>query len=689
MKFLFLILCFSLASNVQAQSFKVLSHSEFKKLSKQQQIEYIKEFAKRMSIKPKTPGRSTSNIKTSFYQMVLSEMIGLPMAHAEDENPYAQEARIKREQAEAEREANRARAEAEREALDKRASAGGVHAEYLENQKKRAKEQAEIQDRSKSLIVDDNERARLETNKISLEGKQDDEKRAIKEKLEVLNQRVEEKQRAVKANDDKINETQARIIKLEQDNITATSYVDGDDVQKVVEKNNREINKLNDRLESLRERDGELKADINGLKQDNQSLSQSLRSPELQKTVKENTEKLANMDKLMAEKNQALAKLAELNKKATEDAAKIAAQKKELDELQDKREYLKKLRDQSKDDPRKVTDLTNQMDSIDKVIKEKEGKIAEAQKDARIQSFSIRNLALKTGVEVTIDENHNPKVIKPKGKVTDEEQKPANPFARNPAIKGPLPEKQKNAAQEICSKNPVPSGYEAVCHELKKQGLLTDKATPPKDQPAAKPEVDTAKPAPQTPTTAAVPEKKNDSKADPKEDKPKDAKEPADYCPNAGFIVPLEDANTNLCPAITDAAKGNYVGKLTEGPAAKASCPNEKFGKGQTVMCYPLLYGLTKENDALCVTPSSNASERCFNEAKNRNTFEKAVEIASANPDAYNHYYNIYQKMCMTNVTKHARRTDTLATCKALGEVWQNNKEVKIPNQTEKPGAAK
>ncbi len=70
------------AAQAESPNFKVLTPEEYKKLSKPQQIEYIKEFAKRMGTSKRKPARSSNYEQPSKLQTVLADILGLPMASA-------------------------------------------------------------------------------------------------------------------------------------------------------------------------------------------------------------------------------------------------------------------------------------------------------------------------------------------------------------------------------------------------------------------------------------------------------------------------------------------------------------------------------------------------------------------------------------------------------------------------------
>lgn len=613
MKIMSLISCFLfVAATSHAQDFKVLKYNEFKKLSKEQKIEYVKELSKRMGTKSKSPSRSSSNAQPSIYQIALSELVGLPLAYADEDDDGS----------------------ALQKQWEATSSAGPVDEE-----------------KRNSLI---RQKAKIEYNKA---------------KYEELRARTEKLQKAMSLTTSDIQETQNKIKELEKQNRILNEESNADiSTAKKINVNSDRLEVLNERLLTLTEKDKKLKIDISTISKElsERGINDSLSTSDAQDIQK----KLEAMDAQLARRDAALKKQAELSNKIASDEEKIADLKKKMDEM-----AAQNIRHENKlantDDPEEKKELGNAILLNSTAAKNIEGQIKALTKDiktkasekelhARATSPAVKD----TAVVHTTGKNKLSAAGEASAAITSENEKPESKKSTAAAMS----EKQLANALRACSK--ITPENEAVCAQLTDQSI-TVKASKPTENASnkgGKPVAETTKPD--------MGEKTEDG----------------DLCPNAGFIIALSgEAKNHSCPTIQSAKDGTFVGKITKGPAAEAACPSKAYGPEQTVLCHPIVFGLTKDNQAICVARSNDASSRCASEAKSKDTALKTIEVIEANPEAYNAWINGLIDMCEKKKTKNELRwSDTATTCSVL--IDQNNEmkknyDKKHPVKSDTPAA--
>lgn len=603
MKFISLISCFLFSVAVaHAEEFRLLKHEEFMKLTKEQQIAYAKELSKRMGVKSNKAPRRTSYNHPSQLQMIVADILGLPMAVAEDDDGAAL--------------------------------------------------QKQFEEASKAGPVDLNQRARLEGKKDQLDALS----RANEQKLQTLRDAAAKLQKQMSINTTDIQSASQQIDALQEEN-HSLNQSQSDESQRITNNNNK-IEVLNQRLLILREHDKKLKADID--KVSDQVLNSSLKSGTLPNELKEIQSKIEAMDKQIQKRDEALRRQADLNTKIAADEEKIAALKKQLDKVQAQNERTEAEIEKT-DDPDLKKELRNELQINSSAATDLEKKIKSLSKDRDA----------KSNIKDTVVSTLNPKNDGPSGKLRSIEAEATVDLGKGSNTPLKVPDKQKAAMQKICSQAKIPQEYEAYCN------------------PSAKPVARAAENAKSKVKDANnVKTGSTGISADAKNGK-LTAKEIVDYCPTAGFIVGLDEKSQDApCPTIQSVKDDNYIGKL-KGIAADAACPSQPtYGVEQKAICHPLIFGLTKDNQAICVSLVGDRSARCAAEAKAKDTAAKTAEVIKENPEAYKAWVEAYNKMCATQKTKNpARLADTEATC----EVFKTQHESVRPDKkkADTPAAAK
>lgn len=615
MKFISLISCFLFSVAVaHAEEFRLLKHEEFMKLTKEQQIAYAKELSKRMGVKSNKAPRRTSYNHPSQLQMIVADILGLPMAVAEDDDGAAL--------------------------------------------------QKQFEEASKAGPVDLNQRARLEGKKDQLDALS----RANEQKLQTLRDAAAKLQKQMSINTTDIQSASQQIDALQEEN-HSLNQSQSDESQRITNNNNK-IEVLNQRLLILREHDKKLKADID--KVSDQVLNSSLKSGTLPNELKEIQSKIEAMDKQIQKRDEALRRQADLNTKIAADEEKIAALKKQLDKVQAQNERTEAEIEKT-DDPDLKKELRNELQINSSAATDLEKKIKSLSKDRDA----------KSNIKDTVVSTLNPKNDGPGGKLRSIEAEATVDLGKGSNTPLKVPDKQKAAMQKICSQKEIPVTFQAVCSQI------NDPSTKAVARPGenAKSKVKAANNV-KTGSTGISADAKDDKVAGKKDGK-LTTKEIVDYCPTAGFIVGLDEKSQDApCPTIQSVKDDNYIGKL-KGIAADASCPNQPtYGVEQTAICHPLLFGLTKDNKAVCVAPKGDRSALCAAEAKAKDTAPKIVQVIKENPEAYKAWVEAYNKMCATQKTKNqARLADTEATC----EVFKTQHESVRPDKkkADTPAAAK
>lgn len=541
-----------------AETFKVLKADEYKKLSKEQKLQYVKEFAKRLGT-TKTKDRRSSASPTSLLQYVISEI--LPAAHADEPRWIT----YQREQ------------------------------EAATN-----KSIKPLEERERVLI--NGKVAKLEADKKKAELEADRANRAI--------QRAEEK---LKALPDQLTRAQQEFAQ-----IVASNPEDDHPVERK-------------KIEDLREEQSQLKEDLRLAKEALKS-SKSTFSDENEKQL-EYYKNMLQRDQIgQANKEQAIKEVRETNEKLEAKKKELKVEsvlgKEELDEENKKLAQLEKDLAKEKDPEAK--------EEIKNLIQISKNKIARKERELKDLGIEVRGLTLKK-----------------------ENSEIAAGLKEQSTVNG------KDKLTELAKKNEERKARFAKYKETGRQQDAAKAAAKAQSAPASgKPEVTGGGPSGGSAPTPAAKDGEKKLSVQTLET----AKE---FCPNAGFVIGLGDDGKNAnCPNISSAADERYIGKITKGPAAKASCGGESktYSKESSVLCYPLIFGLTKDDEGICVTPGNDVSARCAAESRNKNGAEKAVQIINENPEAMDQYANAYSKMCKPENIKANpfRAGDVKWTCDTL-----------------------
>ena len=630
MKIMSLIFCFLFtAAFAHAQEFRLLKFQEFKKLNKEQRIEYVKELSKRMGVKPnKSPSRMPASEKPTFYQLILSEI--LPKANAEDENlsqdfsltPYErwQQSQVKRaeKQAEIKQRADKKNAQVKAEEFKKRPVPA-----FSEDQEK--------------------EKQQLESKQIQLQGKQS----SLDSKLEGLKARLSETVFKSNANDveirkvvGQINELEAEVKTLITQNSANPNAADADKI----DLNSGKIEKLQEKLSGLQEKNKQHQEDAKFLQNTIFDLKQASGADTNKAELDSVSKKLAEMNQHLKDRSEALKAHGDLVMKINAEEEKIIKVKKEMENKIAERARLENEK-KDLDDEAELNRINTRIGALDKEINGQEKQIKGFSKDATKMMDQRQVLAARTGLDSKGDVKGKISVASGEAGVTTAQTKPAGSAK-------PMTEKELANATQNCSRPKLSEEEQFKCAQLKDPSITV------RVQPTA-----------------------NTSNSGGAATEDKDP----DFCPTAGFVVRLEgEAKNHACPTIQNLKEDKHIGKI-KGKTAEASCPSSGYGPEQTALCNPIAFGLTKDNKALCVAPRGDRSALCVAEMKNKGSVDKIVEVILENPEAYEAWRAAINDMCITKKTKNETRwSDTEPTCNVLIDNHNEAKE-SYKNKTTKP----
>lgn len=578
------IFLFITTLTANADQFKVLKYDEYKKLSQSEKTAYIKEFAKRLgSVKPKR-SRTSSNAQPTRLQIVLAEIIGLPLASAQDNSDN--------------------------------------YAKALAAQQRRVKELEEAQKDTKAAPpANERERALARESIPALE-----EKKAAA--AEIAKKAHEELEKLTP----QINKVSADL-RTERKNLS--------DLEKMHSGSADAQDSLQPQIDATKEKIRQLNSQQDQLLEKMKPHSQSLKSADLmfspkeeeqlryyRKVLKEEDEKADTHEakiKEIREKNEAI------EKKQKEIKVESILGKEEIDAEKKKIAQLEKDLAKEKD--------PNAKEEIQNLISISKNKIAKKEHDLRVLGIELKGLTMSR------DNKEVQAGLKPQESAKSKSEATLNRI--NKFAKKQL-ERQKQGGK--------PSD--------------TDAKTA-----SASAGVGTPNPQSKTEDKKTDDTKKVDKNA-PKEIQKMEAAE--ELCANAGFVVTLgKDEKTGGCHFISSTTDDRYVGKITKGKAAKATCPNKDYGPEQTVLCMPFAFGLTKDDNGVCVAPSQHVSTTCRQEAINKDTIGKALMVIEEDPQAYEAYAVGYTKMCDSDYAQQQGRSGTVETCVALNMAHRAVKEMK------------